>query len=252
MIIIDYPPGGLGNFLAQCAQGSINENSIDNLSFHNSWMSITYDYHLVDKEQEFFAKLPLHKPTSDLVICHSWGRLSFVREKYPDSYIVQVIVKDRVDIYLNNLYRKTYKDEEEFLMATSEYLTRHWDKTSFSSARRIDIASRYIRSTMTSLERWHHSPDPLADAYINFDNLYQDIESMSTELKKIGSKTGAEAAWNILQKTQKTILDKVKLYPLILNNLSEMDKNPDLDDIDKGIIIGMWARSQCEKHTAYK
>lgn len=249
MIIIDYPPGGLGHFLAQCVRGTIIEDAIGHLSFHDR-EDPAYDYFLADSKESFFEKLPLHEPTSDLMICHSWGQLASIKKKYPDSYIVQVVVKDRIDIHINNVYRKAVRGSKKSILEFFEHLNQHWDRVSVSSATRVDIALRYVRSAMASMEHWYYAPDPSADAHIIFDNLYLDIESMDKELKKIGSKSDTRVAWNVLQRTQKLILDKVKLYPMVLNNLSEIDQNPNLDDIDKGIIIGMWVKSQCEKNQA--
>ena len=119
MIFIDYPPGGLGNFLAQCLTNTVNfDNS--HVSFHRTKNSY-YDRLTPEDSTTFnnvFANYTFEK---NVAVIHSYGNLGLVRQHYPDSTIIQVVVDKEIAIFLNNLYRKAAVDNRNSERALNDH-----------------------------------------------------------------------------------------------------------------------------------
>jgi hypothetical protein len=102
MVIIDYTPGGLGNFAAQVVTGTAKDPG--GPSFHNNWRweSCAYDIQLVCRsQQEFLQRLAQWRPTHSVAICHSHGAGAELK-RLTDSRIISIRPVNRwLQLYLN-------------------------------------------------------------------------------------------------------------------------------------------------------
>jgi hypothetical protein len=232
MIIIDYPPGGLGNFLAQVITHT--KMNADHLSFHQT--PGDYDRLVLESATEFVNAWPNFIINHSVVVIHSFGHLYLVRKRFPQARIIQVVVNNEISIYMNNMYRKACEDNPNSDSTLHEYLIKHYGQDT-QPTRRENYALSYLY--FLNNKDYHNTVNPLADVIINFDNLYQDFNSFQLELDKITS-NNLEPLFELFVKTQDPIITRTKMYRGIINGIKTYKECADqFDTIDHGLLAGM-------------
>lgn len=233
MIIIDYPPGGLGNFLAQVVTNTIDLN-YQQPSFHRN--RNTYDTLSLDTPSDFAQAWPDFVPTSDVFVIHSFGQLDLVRRRYPQSTIIQVVVGKEIAIYMNNMYRKACADNSMTESTLHKYLIQHYGADS-TATRRENYALSYLHFLHN--QDYHNTPSDYADIIINFDNLYQGFERFQLEINKI-KHNDIPSIFKVFVETQNIIISRTKLYQDIVNGTKNYQECAEhFDTIDHGLLAGM-------------
>lgn len=230
-VLIDYPPGGLGNFIAQIFTNSIDLN-LFYLAYHST-QDRNYDDSLISStKEEFLSKLKTWEPTSTVTIIHSFGTL--------DSFnfsgkVYQVVVEDDMISYILAQQIKTGAINGDSL---KNYIEQNYGTFSNSTVREnYAYQYQYLRSNKTFI----NSASSRADVIISFDNFYKDEKSFIAEVKKINPSIETERLYEHFITTQMPIVERKNLYLKILDCIKKnvIFDMPNLSIIDQGILSGL-------------
>ena len=232
--IVTAPPGGLGHFVSRILAHDYDfEVSVDG-SYHaleKNYGSYTTDIRLFD-----------HR-TFDLdhavICCHNFNNDNFVQQ-FPTHTVVNIIVENRWEIYLNNFWRKSIQSNPH---TESEYLTNIQKK--FDHKHNVLREEFYwlYQSAVSGQITW--LPRSMQGRTISFGDLYQwetFVESIQP-LTSISEKQLSDI-WTHFMQSQQPILTRVGYYHRICESMIEhrSAKIPDnFDNVDFGIICGMIA-----------
>ena len=98
MTFIDYPPGGLGNFVAQVLTGQASNTQA--LCWHHSAQN--YDIALVQPNADAFrAAAASWQPRASLAIGHSWGLIDLIRQRGLTEIITVQVQHCWLELYVN-------------------------------------------------------------------------------------------------------------------------------------------------------
>ena len=186
MIFIDYPPGGLGHFIAQVFTNNFSKE--DHVSFHRI-KSKSYDATLSQSSQELFLKkLTKWQPKYPVSIGHSWGAIDQLKNKVKCKIISVEVNQCWPELFLN-VYNKAMVDN-------------------LSANKNPSIAecNNFYNYMLTCF----NVDNSLADIKINFDNFYGSKENFFNEIKKINPDADVNVVYNIFCTTQQPIIDRLK------------------------------------------
>jgi len=235
MIFIDYPPGGLGNFLAQVITSN-GEVFDKHLSFHHS-VKKQYSALIPNSPEQFCRQIKSFVPSHEVTVVHSYGHINELRTRWPSATIIQVVARQEIAILLNNMWRKAAVENPNLETALSNRLIKYYKKDTVAT-RRENYALSYLHFKQNS--GYHNTLHPLADIEINFDNLYQDSNLMHAELSKIKKDNDITKIYKVFQSTQQSIIQKNNLYKeLVAETISWEQCKHNFDTLDHGIICGM-------------
>lgn len=235
MIFIDYPPGGLGNFLAQILTNN-SELSDTHASFHRS-LKKEYSSLTPESSEQFCRQITSFVPKHEVTVTHSFGNINELRNRWPSATIVQVVARQEIAILLNNMWRKAAVDNPNSEKTLSNRLIQHYKKNTVATQR-----ENYARSYLYFKQNagYHNTRHPLTDIEINFDSLYQGPYLMHTELIKIKTDIDISKINKVFQLTQQPIIQKNNLYKELISGSITWDQSKHyFDTIDHGLICGM-------------
>ena len=185
MIIVDYPPGGLGNFAAQVITDTVINTGQP--SFHNnhSRESRAYDIQLVCRsQQEFLHRLAEWQPTHSVAICHSHGAVAELK-RYTNYRIISIRpVKRWLQLYLN----KQLKAMPQATMPAAQSYDWHY---------------RAIESMKTQES---YSID---HELLNFDHFYSGPEQFRHTIQQLNPLADSDGLYHLFNQTQQPILDQI-------------------------------------------
>lgn len=235
MIFIDYPPGGLGNFLAQILTNQLDMFS-QHMSFHRNPKKL-YSVLTPESGEQFCQQIRSFVPAHEVSVIHSFGNLDQIRIRWPSATIVQIVVRQEIAILLNNMWRKAAADNPNSEETLSKRLIQYYNKDTVAT-RRENYALNYLYFKQTA--GYHNTRHACTDIEINFDNLYQGIDLMFAELFKVKEDVDVEKIYPVFQLTQKPIIEKNKLYKdLVAGSVAWQKIKHNFDTIDHGLICGM-------------
>lgn len=235
MIIIDYPPGGLGNFVAQVITDSIDYNS-PNLSFHSTTNRDVINLELLVEEELFLQKVATWLPTTEICLAHSHGHLDKLIEKVTAIYY-QVVVSEKIEIYILNQQLKAVASMANGKEYMQEYIEKHFDSAEPWQYRE----NFYLQYLWLKTPSYINTPNKQANI-VYFDNFYKDQLAFYEEIKKINKDIDVHKVYNKFIQSQRFLLDKISLYDSIILAVRQgINKTipKDLSMIDQGIISGM-------------
>ena len=239
MIVIDYPPGGLGNFVAQVITNSINYDD-SNLSFHRTTTTAKdiIDSELtVDSEESFLQNITTWASTAEVCLIHSYGQLDKLIEKVNSSIYYQIVVSKKIEIYILNQYLKALADNPNGEKYMQDYVEKY-----FGSAEPWQYREHvYLQYHWLKTPSYVNTPNKQANI-IYFDNFYKDQNSFCKEIKKINRDIDVNKVYNKFIQTQRFLLDKINLYDSIILAVAQGSNKTipeNLSMIDQGIISGM-------------
>ena len=216
MIIIDYPPGGLGNFVAQIITNTVE--NINHVSFHRNWETIDkhYDIQLVQRSKELFLSvLNTWKPKHRLAIAHGFGAIHEVKNRVNCEIISIRPVNNWLQLFLN----------KEMKAAADDRLRSEQQTT-------YDFYCRTY-ANIKAICDW-----PVVGKFVNFDDFYQGQEKFYQLVHELNPNADAEKIYEIFCVTQKPILDKLEyLKQLSITN----DSTDHLNNFDRAVVDGLKA-----------
>lgn len=233
-IIVDYPPGGLGHFIAQ-----VKLNLIDNhtypLSFHSMY-NLRYDYDIeliVDSKKKFLERLSQWEPKKTLSVCHSWGNAKLLKQTF-NCQVWQVLVdQSLIYLHLNRLMKAAGWNDT----IDKDLFDRF--KSGFKSGTDAGIKRLWYFNSLKYLQL---SPWRDADLVIKFDDFYKDQNSFAETISKINPNADIEAIYNAFLKSQTPIIDRVNRYTNVVEAIKQGDKIAIDDDfclLDHSLLIWM-------------
>jgi hypothetical protein len=235
MIFIDYPPGGLGHFLAQILTTD-DELPDNHISFHRN-LKKKYSALTLESSEQFCQQIKSFVPSNEVTVTHSFGNINELRTRWPSATIIQVVARQEIAILLNNMWRKAAAANPNSETTLSNRLIQHYKKDTVA-IRREDYALSYLYFKQNA--GYHNTRHPMTDIEINFDNLYQGPYFMHTELLKIKKEVDITKIDKVFQTTQQPIIQKNNLYKeLVAESISWEQHKHYFDTIDHGLICGM-------------
>ena len=235
MIFIDYPPGGLGNFLAQILTTD-GELSDKHISFHRM-KGKKYSALTPESSEQFCQQIKTFAPSNEVTVTHSFGNINELRTRWPHATIIQVVARQEIAILLNNMWRKAAGDNPNSETTLSNRLMQHYKKDTVA-IRRENYALSYLYFKQNA--GYHNTRHPMTDIEIDFDNLYQGPDLMHMELLKIKKDVAITKINKVFQSTQHLIIQKNNLYKeLVAGSISWEQSKHYFDTIDHGLICGM-------------
>ena len=188
MIIIDYPPGGLGNFVAQVITDTLKDS--EHSSFHRILYPI-YDIKLVQKSKELFQSLAKDwKPKHSVAVVHSYGdlqTLNDLKKKFNAKIFTIRPFDNWPQLFLNC--------EEKATADNKENKNRNWS------------SNEYYNHFQNLKTNWGYSA---IDEILNFDNFYKDELIFCQTLKNLNPSADFQKIYKIFQKTQMPLIDKLQ------------------------------------------
>jgi hypothetical protein len=178
MIIIDYPPGGLGNFAAQVVTNTVI-NSGDP-SFHKNPRA--YDIQLVQPSQaDFLNCLAQWQPKYPVAICHSYGAAAEIKKRV-DCRIISI---QPVDNWLQLHVNKELKAVPQGRPVQNSY---EW----------------YYYAPLSLKTTWAY---PVVDELVNFDNFYLGPAEFDHNIQQLNPSAPSELLYRIFNQTQQAVTD---------------------------------------------
>ena len=214
MKIIDYTPGGLGNFIGQIFSNSISTSG--HLSFHRNQGN--YGTELVTHQHIFAERAPNWIPSTPVNICHSWGQLDLISYRPIEKWQVYV---DQQHLYL--FYNFYLKAHATFIKLPED----HWHKQSAKSQsdHKILPSRKWATGIMHNLyHKWPTKPNSAADKLIRFDDFYDSKQSFFNVVQSLNPTLSLtlDEIWNIWTTSQQPIFDAVNRVRS-RSNLTEID-----------------------------
>ena len=205
MIIVDYPPGGLGNFIAQILTNTVRNPK--HVSFHRNIAS--YDIKLLkNSDKEFLSVLESWKPKGTVAISHSFGAIGAAKTRF-DCKIISVRAKQYWPQLYLNLYMKASADDPYHQENSYEW---------------------YYRRYQNLINTWSY---PEVDEILNFDEFYQDATKFYQVVTKLNPKADAHKIYDIFCTTQKPVLDKMIYLKQIADTLGDVSH---LNNFDQALV----------------
>jgi len=183
MVIINYSPGGLGNFAAQVVTGTVTDPG--NSSFHTNFHSgSAYDIQLVPQktQAEFLHSLAEWRPTRPVAICHSYGAAAEL-ERYTDSRIISIRPVNRwLQLFLNRELKAVHQDVVPPARSYEWY---------YQAIRWMKIHESY----------------PINHELVNFDNFYSGPELFRRTIQQLNPQADSDQLYHLFNQTQQPIRD---------------------------------------------
>jgi hypothetical protein len=193
MIIVDYPPGGLGNFAAQVITDTVF--NCGHPSFHENHKA--YDIQLVQKTQaDFLDCLAQWQPEYPVAICHSYGNTTEIKNRVDCRIISIQPVNNWLQLWVNKELKAVPKNA---VQTTQSY---EW----------------YYHALSGFKNMWE---DLTVDELVNFDNFYLGPEEFYHNIQQLNPAADAEYIYDIFVNTQQPILDRMAK----LKQLAESDQD---------------------------
>ena len=181
MIVIDYMPGGLGNFIAQVITGFSFDRKRTVASFHHG--DVNYDIQLVQRSPDAFReKIVNWKPQYPIAIAHTWNQTELLR-KHIDCKLYSVVVREKWIELMMNWYLKAVKSDPLYYQRGDNYYNAFQHFSAYSN--------------------WS------ADAYIEFDNFYKTKDLFVLEIQKLNPNADADKIYDYFCQTQRPIIGHI-------------------------------------------
>lgn len=209
MIFVDYPPGGLGNFVAQILTNNISHEN--HVSFHRS-KTQTYDAVLSQSSRELFLKtLDKWRPQHQVCIGHSWGAVDHLKRKH-DCRVYSIRVGQCWPELFLNVYNKAMVDN-----ATAN---KHPS---------VDDCDNFYNYML----RMFDFDRSMTDITIDFDSFYGSRDQFLYQVNLINPEADGAAVYNKFCITQQLIVDRLKY----LKDLAQLDRaEHDLASFEKVLL----------------
>jgi hypothetical protein len=234
-VLIDYPPGGLGNFIAQLRVGSVVDPDTikkNSLSFHQradnydaSWLAVA--------RSDFRKRLagPVERPVYDTVVAHSWGMAPEMARHMNNARIWNVQINDhRVPLILNRWLKAARGDVS--------YLSVKIRCPCIMRLKQYEVV-KYINR----VESWAFGKtDYQVEKVIMFDKFYGSLDLFFSQVIDINPDLDPEPIWRLFQRTQHPVLDRYQRYQDIVMavDTGTSIKIPDqFTPLDHGLIAYM-------------
>jgi len=211
MIIVDYPPGGLGNFAAQVITGTVRDPG--HAVFHKNFHWGYYDIQLVQPTQaDFLHQLAQWQPQHSVAICHSHGAAAELR-RYRDARIISIRPVNRwLQLWLNR---------ELKAVPSNTVQTTHSLKWHYHAIRCMKIQESY----------------PIDHELLNFDNFYSGSEGFRHNIQQLSPQADCDGLYDLFNRTQRPILDRMAQ----LRQMAESGQDhPGMSHMEQAIVA--WLR----------
>jgi hypothetical protein len=229
--LVTAPPGGLGHFLSR-----VLGNDYDFTVGHVG------QYH--DLEKTYSSQTTNIKEYTGLtqvdqrVVClHNFDNRDF-RKIVPDRVVINVVVNDCWEIYLNNYFRKAIQSnrsiEQKFIEEVNNKFTHG------NNSLREEFYWLYLHAIKGNIE-W--LPTQMQGININFSDFYK-LDSFKSVLSKIPevTVTNLDKIWNHFAQSQTTIISRANQYKTICSAVKqgkEVQIPKYFDNVDFGIMCGI-------------
>ena len=220
-IVVDYPPGGLGNFIAQIYTNTVLTHE-GSTTFHRNKIQNYWPQRpkTANNLAELMDLIRTKSLVEDIAICHTHGNSEILVGL--DGILLWLVV---VDEYFPILFlNKQLKAKAS--MAVGNLV----DNTD-----RVSIIHEYLHDFKLHTRLRH------ADRYILFDNFYKGQNECIAEINKINPDADADNVYQIFSRSQNPIVNRYNklksMIELIDNNTAE-DLST-LSTLDQGIISAM-------------
>jgi hypothetical protein len=231
-VVIDFPPGGLGHFIARVLNNDYNFQSGKLGEFHSQ----EHNYESITGSFENFEKNFQKSDKNKNVVClHNFNNTN-LGYYFPDHKLINVFLDDKLDIYTNNFYYKAigsdYTTKKNFIDKVKEKYPNS------PNAIREEFFNFYSWLSESSLV--NEKPDyinlPFSWIY-RFDKLNKFFKNNDLIIP-----ANLEEIHRDFLVKQSNIVEKSKNYSLILENISNR-KNyqipKEFNDVDFGIVSSM-------------
>ena len=216
-IVIDYPPGGLGNFVAQVYTDTVSPNVFSHIFHRNKirkyWPPLTKR---PDQVLELLSRIRSKTLVEDVAVCHTHGH-SEILSGLDGVEIWSISVTEKFPILFLNKQLKANAN----LSVTDRNNSRiqaPWAQ--FGCSERETLVREYLYDF-----KLHTRVQP-ADKYINFDNFYKSPEDCKAEIEKINTQIDSQSVCQIFYKSQQLIIDR---YNKLIGILDQISNNTSAD-----------------------
>lgn len=231
-VVIDFPPGGLGHFLARVLNNDYDFQAGSLGEFHSQ----KHNYESVTSSKENFEKTFEHSDKTKNIIClHNFNNID-LRSYFPNHKLVNVYLDNRLDVFTNNFYYKAIGSD-------------HTTKIKFLSSIKIKYLNspNPIREEFCNFHSWIPSSD-WAKQKLNYINIPFSCFYNYSKLNELFNACGFlipnnfKEIHNDFLVKQSVILNKSAEYSKILESISNRTsyKIPQyFTDVDFGIVSSM-------------
>jgi hypothetical protein len=238
--VLDYPPGGLGNFIAQVL---VNDNivSSDNLSFHDNQNKHKWYVSLQDAsiDDSIDALITLKEKLKDpnligkLVIVHTYKHTHELLN-VPNIKLYQVIIQEYGTILFYNKHLKVYNHFGGNPKKT-HIIKKNWNTNEPWVERECSVLELKYQQSISN------TPTIGVDHHINFDNFYKNKDSFMHEVQRLNPLADVERLYRIFCDSQEPILNKLQLVNGIINTIKQgIDTDiSHLEPLDQAVVAGL-------------
>ena len=230
--VVTAPPGGLGHFLARIVSGEYNFTVTSAGSYH----SLKKEYSSQTTQIDEFDNI-IHDTDQKVICLHNFDNRN-LSTSFADRIIVNIIIDDNYEVYLNNFFRKAVQSSDSYC---AKYLQE--------SQKRFPTSDNYLREEFFFMYQSivNHEilwlPQQPVGINLLFSSFYKKKLFIDGLLKVPGlSLDHYEEIWNHFITAQQPIINRVELYQPICDQLIQ-GKTPIIpeyfDNIDFGIMCGM-------------
>ena len=238
--MLDFPPGGLGNFIAQVLVNDIIVSS-DSLAFHDNqnkqkWYVSLQDDSIDDSiDKLIILQEKLKDPTliGKLVIVHTYEHTKELLN-VPNIKLYQVIVQEYGTILFYNKHLKVYKhigsNPKKIHIIEKNWNTNEpWVEREF-----LVLELKYQQSIS-------NTPTVGVDHHINFDNFYKNKDSFIHEVQRLNPIADVKKLYNIFCESQAPVLAKLQLVTGIVDSIKQgIDVDlSSLEMLDQAVVAGL-------------
>ena len=233
-IIIDYPPGGLGNFVAQVYTNTVSFDAASPV-FHQSkvrkyWPPLSGRPNQVP---ELLRLIRSNTLIEDVAVCHTHGHSEILAD-LEGVEIWNVLVVEYFPMLFLNKQAKANAD----LSILDRIYQRKKAATLWGCLTDLERES-FMREYLYDF-KLHTRVQP-ADRYIQFDNFYKSPEDCKMEIEKINHSADSRAISQIFYKSQESLIRRYNNLTVLLEQISN-NTSTDLSTLpvlDQAMIAAM-------------
>ena len=235
-VVIDFPPGACGHFIARVLNGEYNFVSGKLGEFHN----LHHSYTSITTTEEYFPKIFESTQSNENVIClHNFKNYK-LDKVYPTHALVSIYIDSTFDDFLQNFYYKAISSNKEIL---TQY---HRDVNNKFKNSPCPLREEFFNLySWLSVSSWKDKKENHINLPFSYIYSYQLLEEFLSEHNFILPDNFKEIHKDFLY-AQNNILTKSKIFAKIVEAVSDkkiINIPLDLTEVDRGILSAMLYKS---------
>lgn len=231
-VVIDFPPGACGHFLARVLNGEYNFVSGELGQFH----SLHHSYTSITTTEEYFPKIFESTQSNENVIClHNFKNYK-LDKIYPTHALVSIYIDSMFDVFLQNFYYKSLRSNKEILAQYHQDVNNKFKNSPCPLREEFFNLYNWLPES-----NWKDKKDNHINLPFSYIYSYQLLEEFLLKHNFILPDNFKEVHEDFLR-AQQGILDKSKIFADITEavlNKKLIDVPGHLTDVDRGILSGM-------------